>query len=84
VGQRLIQELVAQGCPRDATEIAGEGRLAVVPAARVKWIQSQNISRAELTRNTSARIRLRSRYPNKPIASPDIRGIQPRVITLLA
>jgi AcrR family transcriptional regulator len=49
VGQRLIEELVAQGCPRDATEIAVEGWLAFVRAACVKWIQSQNISRAVLT-----------------------------------
>jgi hypothetical protein len=49
VGQRLINELVAEGCPRDATEIAVEGWLAFVRAACVKWIQSQNISRADLT-----------------------------------
>jgi AcrR family transcriptional regulator len=49
VGQRLINQLVAQGCLRDATEIAIEGWLAFVRAAYVKWIQSQNISRADLT-----------------------------------
>ena len=49
VGQRLIDQLVAKGCARDATEIAVEGWLAFVRAACVKWIQSQNISRAELT-----------------------------------
>jgi hypothetical protein len=37
VGQRLIDELVAQGCPRDATEIAVEGWLAFVRAACVKF-----------------------------------------------
>jgi AcrR family transcriptional regulator len=49
VGHRLVDELVAGGCLRDATEIAVEGWLAFVRAACVKWIQSQNISRADLT-----------------------------------
>jgi AcrR family transcriptional regulator len=49
VGQRLIEKLVAEGHPRDVTEIAVEGWLAFVRAVCVKWIQSQNISRADLT-----------------------------------
>jgi AcrR family transcriptional regulator len=49
IGQRLIDKLVAEGCLRDVTEIAVEGWLAFVRAACVKWIQSQNISRADLT-----------------------------------
>jgi AcrR family transcriptional regulator len=49
VGQRLTNELVAEGRARDATEIAVEGWLAFVRLACVKWIQSQNISRTELT-----------------------------------
>ena len=49
MGQRLINQLVAEGCLRDATEIAVEGWLAFVRAACVKWIQLQNISRADLT-----------------------------------
>ena len=49
VGQRLIDKLVAEGRVRDVTEIAVEGWLAFVRAACVKWIQSQNISRADLT-----------------------------------
>ncbi len=49
VGQRLVDQLVAEGCLRDATEIAVEGWLAFVRAVCVKWIQSQNISRADLT-----------------------------------
>ncbi|OBI21477.1 hypothetical protein A5712_15795 [Mycobacterium sp. E2327] len=49
VGQRLTDQLVAEGSPRDATEIAVEGWLAFVRAACVKWIQSQSISRADLT-----------------------------------
>jgi AcrR family transcriptional regulator len=36
VGQRLIDQLVAEGRPRDATEIAVEGWLAFVRAACVK------------------------------------------------
>jgi AcrR family transcriptional regulator len=48
VGQRVIDQLVAEGCLRGATEIAVEGWLAFVRAACVKWIQSQNISRADL------------------------------------
>ena len=49
VGQRLVDRLVAQGHRRDATEIAVEGWLAFVRAACVKWIESQTISRADLT-----------------------------------
>jgi AcrR family transcriptional regulator len=49
VGQRLVDRLVAQGHPRDATEIAVEGWLAFVRAACMKWIDSQRISRAHLT-----------------------------------
>jgi AcrR family transcriptional regulator len=49
VGKRLIKKLVAEGRPRDVTEIAVEGWLAFVRAACVKWVQLQNISRAELT-----------------------------------
>ena len=49
VGQRLVDQLVAQGRLRDVTEIAVEGWLAFVRAACVKWIDSQNISRADLT-----------------------------------
>jgi hypothetical protein len=50
VGERLIDQLVAEGCLRDATEIAVEGWLAFVRAACVKWIQSQELSRADLTK----------------------------------
>lgn len=46
VGQRLINQLVAQGDLRDAIEIGVEGWLAFVRAACVKWIQSHNFSRA--------------------------------------
>ncbi len=49
VGQRLVDKLVAEGCLRDVTEIAVAGWLAFVRAACVKWVQSQNISRAELS-----------------------------------
>ena len=49
VGQLLTDQLVAQGYARDVTEIAVEGWLAFVRAACGKWIQSPNISRADLT-----------------------------------
>jgi AcrR family transcriptional regulator len=49
VGKRLTDKLVAEGRLRDSTEVAVAGWLAFVRAACVKWIQSQNISRAELT-----------------------------------
>ncbi|HEX3871830.1 MAG TPA: TetR/AcrR family transcriptional regulator [Pirellulales bacterium] len=49
VGHRLVDQLVAQGRPRDAGEILVEGWLAFVRAACVKWIDSQNISRGDLT-----------------------------------
>lgn len=49
VGQRLIDQLVEDGCLRDAAEIAVEAWLAFVRAACVKWIESKNISRADLT-----------------------------------
>ncbi|WP_461479792.1 hypothetical protein [Mycobacterium sp. HUMS_1102779] len=49
VGQRLINQLVAQGHPRDATELTLEGWWAFVRAACGKWIQSRHISRADLT-----------------------------------
>ncbi|WP_085093547.1 TetR/AcrR family transcriptional regulator [Mycobacterium paraense] len=49
VGKLLTDRLVAEGCLRDSTEIAVEGWLAFVRASCVKWIQSQNISRSDLT-----------------------------------
>ncbi|MCV7379882.1 helix-turn-helix transcriptional regulator [Mycobacterium alsense] len=49
VGERLVDQLVADGCLRDAAEIAVEAWLAFVRAACVKWVQSQNISRTDLT-----------------------------------
>lgn len=49
VGQGLIDKLVAEGRLCDVTEIAVESWLAFVRAACVKWIDSRNISRADLT-----------------------------------
>jgi AcrR family transcriptional regulator len=49
VGQRLTDQLVADGRPRDVTEVAVEAWLAFVRTACVKWIQAQNISRTDLT-----------------------------------
>jgi hypothetical protein len=50
VGQRLTDQLVTEGRPRDVTEIAVVAWLALVCAACVKWVQAQNISRADLTK----------------------------------
>jgi AcrR family transcriptional regulator len=49
LGQLLVDQLVAEGHPRDATEIAVEGWFAFVRAVCVKWIESRTISRADLT-----------------------------------
>jgi AcrR family transcriptional regulator len=49
VGQRLVDQLVAEGNESEATEIAVEAWLAFVRAACVKWIESPTISRALLT-----------------------------------
>lgn len=49
VGQRLVDQLVTEGYLRDSSEIAVEGWLAFVRAACVKWSDSPNISRADLT-----------------------------------
>jgi AcrR family transcriptional regulator len=49
VGQLMVDQLVAEGHARDATEIAVEGWLAFVRAACVKWVESRTISRADLT-----------------------------------
>jgi AcrR family transcriptional regulator len=49
VGQPLIDQLVADGRLRDTTEIAVESWLAFVRAACVKWIESQNIAREDVT-----------------------------------
>jgi AcrR family transcriptional regulator len=49
VGHHLVDQLIAEGRPRDAGEIAVEGWLTFVRAACVKSIDSPNISRADLT-----------------------------------
>jgi AcrR family transcriptional regulator len=49
VGQLLTDKLLAEGRLRDATEIAVAAWLAFVRTACVKWIESQTISRSELT-----------------------------------
>ena len=82
VGQRLIDKLVAEGHPRDATEIAVEGWLAFVRAACVKWIQSQNISRADLTEMCLRAFDCALEHPNKSLASPNVRNIRSRLIAL--
>lgn len=49
IGRRLTDKLVAEGHPREIAEIAVEGWLAFLRAACVKWVQSQTITRADLT-----------------------------------
>ena len=65
VGQRLIDKLVAEGRVRDVTEIAVEGWLAFVRAACVKWVQSQKISRADLTEMCLRAFDCALGHPNK-------------------
>jgi hypothetical protein len=49
VSQSLVDQLVAQGYPQDATEIAVEGWLAFVRAVCVKRIESRTIPQVDLT-----------------------------------
>lgn len=49
VGKCLVDQLVAEGRHPDTADIAVEGWLAFVRAVCVKWIQSENISRADVT-----------------------------------
>ena len=65
VGQRLIDKLVSEGRLREVTEIAVEGWLAFVRAACVKWIQSPNISRADLTEMCLRAFDCALGHPNK-------------------
>ena len=83
VGQRLIDKLVAEGRLREVTEIAVEGWLAVVRAACVKWIQSPNISRADLTEMCLRAFDCALGHPNKLLASPNVRNMRSRLIALL-
>ena len=78
VGQRLIDQLVAEGHRRDVTEIAVEGWLAFVRAACVKWIQSQSISRADLTDMCLRAFHCAIGTPGEHSA-PTTVGLQPRV-----
>jgi AcrR family transcriptional regulator len=83
VGQRLVDELVAEGRLRDVTEIAVEGWLGFVRAACVKWVQSQTISRADLTEMCLRAFDCALGYPNKSLASPKVRNIRSRLTALL-
>ncbi len=82
VGQRLIDKLVAEGRRRDVTEIAVEGWLAFVRAACVKWVQSQQISQEDLTEMCLRAFDCALGHPNKSLASPNVRNIRSRFITL--
>jgi hypothetical protein len=70
VGQRLIDQLVAEVHVDDATEIAVEGWLAVVRAASVKWVRSRDISRDELTEMCLRAFGCTLGYPNTPHSRP--------------
>ena len=83
VGQRLIDKLVAEGRPREVTEIAVEGWLAFVRAACVKWIQSPNISRTDLTEMCLHAFDCALGHPNKLLATPNVRNMRSRLIALL-
>jgi AcrR family transcriptional regulator len=83
VGQRLIHKLVTEGRPRDVTEIAVEGWLAFVRAACVKWVQSQKISRADLTETCLRAFECASGYPNKSLASSDVGNMRSTLTALL-
>jgi AcrR family transcriptional regulator len=82
VGQRLIDKLVADGQPRDVTEIAVEGWLAFVRTACVKWVQSQKISRDDLTKMCLCAFDGALGHPNKPLALPNVRNLRSRFIAL--
>ena len=82
VGQRLINQLVAEGHLRDATEIAVAGWLAFVRAACVKWVQSQKISRADLTEMCLRAFDCALEHPDTLLASPNGRNIRSRLIAL--
>lgn len=82
VGQRLVDQLVAQGRPRDATEIAVEGWLAFVRAACVKWIDSQRISRPDLTEMCLRAFDCVLGHPDNLLASPNVRNIRSWLIAL--
>jgi AcrR family transcriptional regulator len=83
VGQRLIDKLVAEGRLREVTEIAVEGWLAFVRAACVKWLQSPNISRTDLTEMCLRAFDCALGHPNKLLASPNVRNMRSRLIALL-
>src|SRR5271165_4057282 len=70
IGQRLIDKLVAEGRLREVTEIAVDGWLAFVRAACVKWVQSQKITRGDLTEMCLRAFNCALGYPNTPHARP--------------
>jgi AcrR family transcriptional regulator len=80
VGQRLIDRLVAEGQLRDVSEIAVEGWLAFVRAACLKWVQSQKISRDDLTEMCLRAFDGALGHPNKSLASPNVWNIRSRFI----
>jgi AcrR family transcriptional regulator len=82
VGLRLVDKLVAEGQPRDVTEIAVEGWLAFVRAACVKWVQSQKISRDDFTEMCLRTFDGALGHLKKPPASPNVRDLRSSFIAL--
>ncbi|OBK63267.1 hypothetical protein A5653_25445, partial [Mycobacterium colombiense] len=70
IGQRLTEKLVAEGRLREITETAVEGWLAFVRAACVKWVQSQTITRADLTEMCLRAFNCTLGYSSTPHARP--------------
>lgn len=75
-GQRLVDQLVAEGHPRAASEIAVEGWLAFVRDSPREMGRIADYLARPPHRNVSTRTRLRDRYPhpNQPLTVPNIRG----------
>lgn len=68
IAQRLTDKLVAEGRSQDVTEIAVEAWLAFIRAACVKWVQSQKITRADLTKMCLRAFDCALDYPSTPYA----------------
>ncbi len=66
MGQRLTDQLVAEGRPRDVTEIAVEAWLASVRAACVKWIQAHDETQANRCQRDEDRCNVRDGRQDQP------------------
>ncbi len=84
IARRLIDKLVAEGRLRDVTEIAVEGWLAFVRSACVRWVQSQKITRSDLTEMCLRAFDCALGYPNTPRARPKDSATNACAVELLA